>query len=186
MSFEKASESLLAWGSGFEIPSEVVAKPPKMGICRGKVSMGTRSRTCIPHEVNQVELNGRPTKDSVPVMPEGWKGPGHFVSWGGHAILEALRKEHHDVAKWLYDNTPHLSDAEEKNNICEVAVNVGNFDLARRLLPLDKSIAEYVCHWAKVEVVEQLLESTDILKKHQDFAAFVISKIAYKGNLCLI
>ncbi|KAG6949819.1 hypothetical protein JG688_00014477 [Phytophthora aleatoria] len=145
---------------GFEIPSEVVAEAAKNGhLSVVKFLWEHDQGHAYPHECSS-DAGGLERS---------------------RALCELGRPRNSGSAE---KRTPRCRQVV--NNICEVAVNVGNFDLARLLLPLDKSIAEYVCHWAKVEVVEPLLESTDILKKHQDFAAFVNSKIAYKGNLGLI
>ncbi|KAE9074724.1 hypothetical protein PF010_g24567 [Phytophthora fragariae] len=172
---------------GLEVPSEAVTKAAENGhLPVLKYLLEHDQGRGVRHELKEVKVGSDGFADSVPVMPPDWRGPGNVVRWGGHAIRNAVLREHHDIARWLLDNTPHQLDERERNGILEAAVKGGNFELARSLLPLDRGVGEYVSRWMKIAVVEQLMETTDVLKKDQEFAAMMLWNAALEGNLDLV
>lgn len=179
---------LLDHFSGFEIPSEVVTAAAKGGHFPVlKLLLNQDAGRDKEHEAKEVTVLDDEWVDSVPVMPKGWNGngPGNAVRWGGHAIREATTAGFYSVARWLHDNTPHLTNESESWEIVEIAANAGAIALAEAVKPPNRNIMQYMHSEMTPAALKWILENghEELIKKNQDMAAMAFRVAAGSGDL---
>ncbi|KAG6577923.1 La-related protein 6 [Phytophthora cinnamomi] len=135
--------------------------------------------------VDRVELEDNEWGDSAPVMDAKWTGSGNAVRWRGHAMYSAVVSGRMEAAWWLYDNTPHQSNADGVNRAVERAVANGDFEFAEFLLPRGRKIANYVGYLMGPRAAEPMLQRR-YLKDNKIAAIGAIWVAAREGNLDLM
>ncbi|KAG6577922.1 La-related protein 6 [Phytophthora cinnamomi] len=172
--------------SGCEVPSDAVAAAAYKGhLSVLQLLLEKDAGRGRPHKVDRVELENDEWEDSVPVMPTNWSGPGNVVRWGSNPISHAVAASKVEVARWLCDNTPHQSSADDVNRIVERAVVNGDFEIAEFLLPRGRKIADYVGYLMGPQAAEPMLQR-GYLKDNKIAAIGAIWVAAREGNLDLM
>ncbi|KAE9298638.1 hypothetical protein PF008_g23454 [Phytophthora fragariae] len=172
--------------SGCEVPSEAVAAAAFKGhLPVLQLLLEKDAGRGRPHKSERVELENSEWVDSVPVMPAEWSGPGNVVRWGGDSIHHAVAAGKIEVARWLYDNTPHQSGEDDIHRIVERAVGNGDFEFAEYLMPRRRKIGDYVIQFMGRRAPELMLER-GYLKENKVAAVGAILVAARMGNLDLM
>ncbi|KAL4095027.1 hypothetical protein PRIC1_008405 [Phytophthora ramorum] len=102
--------------------------------------------------------------------------------WGGNSISSAVAGNHPEIARWLYDSTPHQTAKDDIHSIIERAVANGDFDLAEFLLPLGRKVSQYVDFLMGAQAIEDML-IRGYIRENKAAAAAAIWISARKGNL---
>ncbi|KAE9354057.1 hypothetical protein PF008_g4700 [Phytophthora fragariae] len=172
--------------SGLEVPSEVATKAAGKGhLPVLQFLLEHDEGRDYQHEQVEVELEEDSWTDSVPVMPESWRGPGNVVRWGGHATREAVRGKHFDAVRWLQLHTPYVNDEVELAGILRVAANGGSVAFAETMLPRGAVVVNYLLDTTESDGVQWLLDNKYI-KRFQSKSASTFPTLAREGNLDLM
>lgn len=83
----------------------------KWALTHFQVSTGERRRT-DSHTAMEV-TGGIVPFENVPELADQERGDGIVVHWGGRSLLHSIEQGHVEIARWLYQNTPHKLDNGE-------------------------------------------------------------------------
>ncbi|KAG7378495.1 DNA excision repair protein ERCC-6 [Phytophthora pseudosyringae] len=103
--------------------------------------------------------------------------------WGKSTVLFAARSGHYEMVRWLCENT---LEEEEKgqgtyDDIIEHALNIGDDDLVKFMLPPGKCVLDYAEDCPRVEVIELML-ACGYLHRDAKAAMKAIAHLAGSGE----
>ncbi|GMF25805.1 unnamed protein product [Phytophthora lilii] len=123
--------------------------------------------------------------ESVPKIPEDERGDGIVVHWGGRSMLHSIEHKHVEIARWLYENTPHEMDNDEIRWAVKYSLRVPDMQLALFFLPQGRSIVEFSHDDPHPDMVEELLEA-GYTRQDESCAAVAIYMLARVVRLDLM
>ncbi|OWY99947.1 hypothetical protein PHMEG_00028966 [Phytophthora megakarya] len=140
----------------------------------------------LKHSHTAIEVTGGIVPyQSIPEIPNGHPEDGIVVHWGGRSMLHSIEQKHVDIARWLYQNTPHKMDNDEIRWAVEYSLRVPDMELAMFFLPLGRSIVEFSHDDPHPDMAERLLEE-GYVREDEHCAVVAIYMLARVGRLDLM